>query len=129
MHELNNTFRMKVLVIDDNVSIGKMLKQFLELKGHQCVTVADGYNGLELIRKQKFDVIVLDLAMPEFSGFDVVNELSGTGEIKNQNIIVLTAVAVSKDQINQLLKAGVKSFLKKPVSPEALLTTITSSTK
>lgn len=120
---------MNVLIIDDNVSIGKMLKQFLEIKGHQCVVVTDGRNGLELIRKQKFDTIVLDLAMPEFTGFDVVNDLSKTGEIKNQNIVVLTAATVSKDQIDSLLKAGVKSFLKKPVSPEALLTTITSSTK
>ena len=120
---------MKVLIIDDNANINKMLKQFIELKGHQCVTVTDGRNGLELIRKQKFDVIVLDLAMPEFTGFDVVNELSKTGEIKNQNIIVLTAATVSKDQIDSLYKAGVKSFLKKPVSPEVLLTTIMSSTK
>jgi two-component system, OmpR family, response regulator len=117
---------MKILVVDDNESIINMLKKFLEIKGHDCTISSDGRNSLDLMMRQKFDVVIMDLAMPEFSGYDVINELEKTGKIKDHNIIVLTASAITNDQISMLLKQGVKSCLKKPVTPDLLLKTLTS---
>lgn len=115
---------MKILLIDDNVEIDKMLQKYLQTKGEECIATTDGRNGLALMRQQRFDIVLLDLAMPDFTGFDVVNELSKSDEIKHQKIIVLTAASISQDQVDRLLKAGVKSVLRKPVSPDVLMGSI-----
>lgn len=118
--------RMNILVVDDNESITNMLKKFLEIKGHNCTISNSGRNSLDLMMNQTFDATILDLAMPEFSGYDIINELEKTGKINEHNIIVLTASFITNDQINALLKQGVRSCLKKPVTPDLLLKTLTS---
>ncbi|HJT09664.1 MAG TPA: response regulator [Candidatus Nitrosotalea sp.] len=117
---------MKILVADDNESIVCMLKNFFERRGHACIPSTDGRNALDLMNREKFDAVILDLAMPEFSGYDIINELEKNGKIKNQNIIVLTASSITTDRVNSLLKQGIKSCLKKPVTPEVLLDTVAS---
>jgi DNA-binding response OmpR family regulator len=117
---------MKILIIDDNESIVSMLKKFLTIKGYDCTTSQDGRNSLDIILREKFDIIILDLAMPEFTGYDIINELEKSGKIKEQNIIVLTALAITPEQSDLLQKQGVKSCLKKPVTPEVLLKVIAS---
>ncbi len=117
---------MKILIVDDNESIVSMLKRFLTIKGYDCTVSTDGRNALDIMIKEKFDVVILDLAMPEFSGYDIINELEKTGRISEQNIIVLTASAISTEQINSLQVQGVKSCLKKPVTPDVLLKIISS---
>ena len=102
-----------------------MLSGFLKLKNHDCVTATDGRNGLELLRQTEFDATILDIAMPEFSGYDVIESLANGGIIK-QKIIVLTAVPLSSDQMSYLLKKGVKMILKKPVEPDILMKALTS---
>ena len=64
---------MKILVVDDNESISSMLKKFLTIKGHDCTASQDGRNALDMMVREKFDVIILDLAMPEFTGYDIIN--------------------------------------------------------
>lgn len=117
---------MKILLIDDNESIVKMLDKFLTIKGHDCTASFDGKNALSIMVREKFDAIILDLAMPEFSGYDLINELGKKDGIKEQNIIVLTASVMTAEQENVLLKQGVKVCLKKPVAPEILLRTLKS---
>ena len=115
---------MKILIVDDNESIVSMLKKFLTIKGYDCTTSQDGRNALDIMLREKFDVVILDLAMPEFTGYDIINELEKSGKIKEQNIIVLTASAITPDQSDSLQKQGVKSCLKKPVTPDILLKVI-----
>ena len=67
---------MKVLLIDDNETITEMMSKYLTAKGHQCSVTNDGRTGLTLINEKKFDVVLLDLAMPDFTGVDVIDELS-----------------------------------------------------
>ncbi|CUR51014.1 CheY-like receiver [Nitrosotalea devaniterrae] len=117
---------MKILVVDDNKSICNMLQKFLEIKGHDCTVSLDGRNALDLMLHQKFDFVILDLTMPEFSGYDVIEELEKNGKVEEQNIILLTAASLTTDIINSLLKRGVKSCLKKPITPDVLLKTLMS---
>lgn len=120
---------MKILVVDDNESIVNMLKKFLTIKGHDCTTSTNGRNALDIMTREKFNVIILDLAMPEFSGNDIIDELEKSGKIKDQNIIVLTASSITLEQSNYLQKQGVRSCLKKPVTPDVLLEVISSVNK
>lgn len=115
---------MKILIIDDNVDITKALCKYLTVKGHLCTAVNDGRNGLNMIETQTFDTIILDLAMPEFSGNDIIDELHKNGKIKNLNIITLTASSITYDDESILKSKGVRSCLKKPVNPDVLLSQI-----
>ena len=111
---------MKILIIDDNESITKALSRLLSLKGHDCIVSNDGRNGLTMIQKEQFDTVFLDIAMPDFSGLDVVEELSKRGTIRSQPIIVLTASAINDEQIDELSEKGVFACLKKPIQSSIL---------
>ncbi len=117
---------MKILLVDDNVDISDMLAQYLEIKGHSCTVSNSGRNGLNLIMQEKFDLIILDLAMPEFSGYDVISSLKKNGKINDVKIVVLTASSITDTEIDGLVGKGVKACIKKPVRLEELLRTINS---
>ena len=106
---------LKILVIDDNRNILDVLKQVLEIEGHECIVASSGRNGLTMMRQQKFDAVFLDLAMPEFSGMDIIDSLEKSGEIKEQKIIVLSASARLDEVEDDLIKKGVRMLLRKPV--------------
>ncbi|MHB8546358.1 MAG: response regulator [Nitrosotalea sp.] len=115
---------LKILLIDDNESITEMMLKYLTGKGHDCTVSNDGRNGLTLIEQRKFDVILLDLAMPDFTGIDVIDNLHKSEKIKEQKIILFTASSVTDDEIQKLIKKGAHSCLKKPVKLDVLLKTI-----
>jgi len=111
---------LKILVIDDNRNILDVLKQVLEIEGHECIVASSGRNGLTMMRQQKFDAVFLDLAMPEFSGMDIIDSLEKSGELKEQKIIVLTASARLDGIEDDLIKKGVCMLLRKPVGVDEI---------
>lgn len=112
---------MKVLFVDDNVDITTMLSKYLEIKGHSCTVENDGRNGLQRITNGEYDVILLDLAMPGFSGRDIISTLNKDGLMKNKLIIAFTASSIDDHAINDLKKYGIHSVLKKPIDPDHLI--------
>jgi len=120
---------MKVCIIDDMASNLATLDKFLKLKGHETVTTNSGKEGLSLLENEIFDAVILDIAMPDFSGFDVVNALHESGRIKDQKIIAFTASLVDEEQINDLKEKGVRDFLEKPIDLEKLSTKLEEMTK
>ncbi len=115
---------MKVLLVDDNDTITEMMSKYLSAKGHQCSVANDGRTGLALITEKKFDVVLLDLAMPDFTGIDVIESLHKSGKIKENKIILFTASSVTDGEIDALIKKGAHSCLKKPVKLAVLLQVI-----
>ncbi|MFB5615329.1 MAG: response regulator, partial [Candidatus Nitrosomaritimum yanchengensis] len=71
--ESQQTRPLEVLIIDDNEQITKMISSFLDMSNHECTVVNDGKEGLELVKTNQYDSIVLDLAMPEFDGYEILN--------------------------------------------------------
>ena len=112
---------MKILGIDDNTDINELLDTVLNGSGHEFIYVKSGTEGLSLIRKKKFDIVLLDLAMPEFSGFDVINSLLKEGLLSKQKIILFTASSVLDSEIEELIKKGIHSCIRKPVDVDFLL--------
>ncbi len=107
---------LRLLIVDDNEEITDGITYYLST--HQtidCEVTNDGPQGLERIRNDKFDLILLDLAMPDFSGFDIVKSLKQDGLLESKNIVIFTA---SKDQrlFDEMKKAGIKDIFKKPFS-------------
>src|SRR3989475_1558909 len=106
---------MKVLGIDDNPDINMLLGTVLTASGHEFTSVTDGREGIKLLKNKPYDVVLLDLAMPEFSGFDVLDSLKKEGLMEKQKIILLTASSITDEEIDSLLKTGVRSYLRKPL--------------
>ena len=118
---------MKVLLIDDNQDITCLLSKFLEAKGFENLVTNDPRDGLERIKEGKYDVVLLDISMPGFSGFDIIQTLEREQILKNQKIIIFSALTFANLQVAELLKKdGIQGCLKKPIQLNELLTAITS---
>ncbi len=112
---------MKILIIDDNEDISTAFSKYFIHKGHYCSVSNNGQNALSMIENNSFDVILMDLAMPEFSGSDIVESLYSRNLINDKLIVALTASSPSDEEKNVLKKKGVHSILKKPIDPDELL--------
>ena len=113
---------MNILGIDDNEDILKLLNTILTSKGHDFTQALNGKDGMKLIEEQNFDAILLDLAMPEFSGLDVIESLKTNNKLKEQKIIIFTASSATNTEIDKLLKYdGVKICIRKPVDIKILI--------
>ena len=120
--------RLNVLIIDDNDQITKMISSFLDLSNHDCTIVNDGKDGLELIKTKQYDSIVLDLAMPEFDGYEILDTLKNEDPSQISKIIILTASSIPLETVKKFKELGVSSCLQKPVDIDQLLSKITSVT-
>lgn len=112
---------MKILLIDDNEDITTAFSKYFSYKGHDCSVSNSGQNGMSMIENNSFDVILLDLAMPDFSGFDIAKSLYERNLTKDKLIIALTASSASDEDKINLENLDVHSILKKPIDPDELL--------
>ena len=112
---------MSLLIIEDNESIAIMLSKFLKMEGMKCTISNSGRNGLEMILKKEWNKILLDLSMPEFSGFDILEALKKDNMEKLKNIILFTATEISDEEIDTWRSMGIKSVIRKPVDLDVLL--------
>ena len=118
---------MKILIIDDIESITTLLDSFLTKKGHKCTVSNNATDAIALVEDNVFDVILLDLSMPDVSGEEFLDKLEHEGLLKQQKIVIMTAHAITALEIEHLLaKDGVYWFLKKPLHLSELLETIES---
>ncbi len=102
---------MQLLIIEDDLIIGKNLKQGFDEANVGCVWVKDGRRGLEMGRSQQFDVIVLDLMLPELAGIEVLKGLRAGG-IRTP-VILLTALGSVEERVAGL-NAGADDYMVKP---------------
>jgi len=118
---------MKILVVDDDKQTTSMLSKFFNYEGHSTVVTNDPMEGLRHIQQDKFDVILLDISMPEFNGLNIIKILATDEILKDQNIFIFSGVEYYENQIKDMLtRDGINGFLKKPIELDELLTTITS---
>jgi DNA-binding response OmpR family regulator len=120
--------RLNVLIIDDNEQITKMISSFLDMSNHDCTVVNEGKEGLELIKTKQYDSIVLDLAMPEFDGYEILDTLQKEDPSQLRKIIILTASTVPIETVRKFKELGVSACLQKPVDIDQLLSRITDAT-
>ena len=118
---------MKVLLIDDNHDITSLLSKFLVSKGIENIVTNDPREGLELIKEENYDAVLLDISMPGFSGIDIIQTLEKEKILRTQKIIIFSALANANFQIAELLKKeGIKGCLMKPIQLQKLVSAITS---
>ena len=106
---------MRVLAVDDNEDILNLINLIVESKGHSLELAHDGRQGLDLMRRKEYDLVFLDMSMPEITGLDVIDELAKDGIIKKQRITLFTASYLGVEDIeDELRKKGIYSILSKP---------------
>ena len=110
---------MKILHIDDNQAIRETFADVLSMMDMEVESIGNGRDGLNKILEESFDVILLDLTMPDFSGFDLIEELEKQGKTPN-NIFALSAMTLSNDQTDLLKKNGIAKILSKPIEVAVL---------
>lgn len=121
MNEEKTCSPKDILLIDDNASMTGLFSRYLGMKGLNCTVSNDGKNGLEFIQTKQFDVILLDLSMPGFSGYDVIDNIETSGIIKEKKIFLFTASSITNEEVDELRKRGIVGCIRKPVTVNQLL--------
>lgn len=109
----------RLLVADDNKVNRLLLCRTLQLQGHDAVGVADGRQALDLLQRESFDLLLLDLEMPALDGFAVLGQLSGAAAAQDLPVIITSAVE-GVDARARCIELGAEDFLPKPVNPVLL---------
>lgn len=108
---------LKILSIDDDPSITKLIRILLGTYGMNVITANSGKHGLELVRSESPDLVLLDIMMPEMSGWDVCQAIRAFSDVP---IIAFSALG-SPHEIEKALKMGFNDFLEKPSSSEIMV--------
>lgn len=107
----------KILVVDDEDMIRKLIKKYAEFEGHEVKEAQNGMEAVSICRREEFDIIIMDIMMPELDGFSACREIRKT---KNTPIVMLSARSEEYDKINGF-ESGVDDFVVKPFSPKELM--------
>jgi two-component system alkaline phosphatase synthesis response regulator PhoP len=115
----------KVLLVDDDVDFCEAAKLLLDSKGYKVVLANDGKEGLEKVRAENPDLVILDVMMPEMNGYDVCVVLKADPAFKNIPVILLTAVDQNLFKTTYTQAMGLMTeaddYIAKPVEPQDLV--------
>ncbi|MBQ7829306.1 MAG: response regulator transcription factor [Clostridia bacterium] len=106
-----------ILVVDDEARIRSIIKKYAEFEGHTVIEAGDGMEAVRLCRKDKFDIIIMDIMMPELDGFSACREIR---KVTSTPIIMLSARGEEYDKINGF-ELGIDDYVVKPFSPKELM--------
>ena len=106
---------MHVLIIEDNINLGKGLKSGLEQHHYTVDWIKDGKEALQVLQNERFDIVILDIGLPSFSGFDILKTIRGKTNAKSANapFLVLTSYDTIDDKIKGL-DLGADDYMCKP---------------
>jgi CheY-like chemotaxis protein len=113
--------RRRVLVAEDNPVNQKILRRLVEKQGHTVVTVDNGRKAVEALEQQSFDILFMDVQMPEMDGFEATAEIRSREKVtgRHQIIVAMTAHAMKGDR-ERCLAAGMDDYLTKPIRQDKL---------
>ena len=107
----------KLLVVDDEARIRALIQKYAAFEGFEVTEASDGLEAIELVRQNDYDLIVLDIMMPEFDGFSTCREIR---KFSNTPVIMLSARGEEYDRIHGF-ELGIDDYVVKPFSPRELM--------
>ena len=116
----------RLLVVDDNKVNRLLLGRGLEQQGHQVVFAENGRQALDLLRSQQFDLVLLDIQMPEMDGYQVLEQIVHNPELRDIPVIMTTAME-ELDSVVKCIELGAEDYLTKPVNPVLLRARLNAS--
>lgn len=113
------SIRGRILVVDDIAVNRDLLQRRLEADGHQVEQVVDGQAALDFLKRDEFDLVLLDLMMPGLSGFDVLTAMKASENLRQIPVIMISALDQTESAI-RCIDAGAYDYLIKPFNPRLL---------
>ena len=110
----------RALVVDDVSDVTEMLSVLLSHAGYEVVTALSAHGALEAVHKERFDVIISDIGMPEMNGYQLAREIRALPGYDSVPMIAVTGYSMFDDR-ERSLNAGFSAHLTKPIEPRALL--------
>jgi len=107
----------KILVVDDEPKIRELIVKYGEFDGHEVIEAEDGLDALNKVKNDNFDVIIMDVMMPELDGFSTVKEIR---KFNNTPVLMLSARGEEYDKIHGF-EVGIDDYVVKPFSPKELM--------
>ena len=107
----------RILVVDDEANIRELIKKYASFEGYEVFEAVDGMDAVEKVSNNDYDIIVMDVMMPELDGFSAVKEIR---KIKNTPIIMLSARGEEYDRLHGF-DLGIDDYVVKPFSPKELM--------
>jgi len=120
---MTDTIR-RILCIEDEPEMIDLIRLILNRKGFEVFGASGGEDGINKVRQQKPDLVLLDLMMPVVDGWEVYQQMKADDETKNIPVIVVTAKAQSIDKVLGLHIAKVDDYIAKPFSPKDLINSV-----
>ena len=113
-----------ILLVEDNPFNQQVAQELLENIGVKVMLASNGSEALELLAKQPFDIVLMDIQMPVMDGFEATRQIRATPGLASQCVIAMTANAMTEDR-QRCLSAGMDDFIAKPIFPDQLYLTLT----
>jgi DNA-binding response OmpR family regulator len=113
--------KRRILCIEDEEEMIDLIRLILERKGFEVLGAVGGKEGLDAIRTERPDLVLLDLMMPDVDGWEVYRQMKADEQIKDIPVVVVTAKAQSIDKVLGLHIAKVDDYVTKPFGPGDLL--------
>lgn len=120
--------RPRALIVDDCRFIAERVARALESKGYECTVAPDGYEGLSLLRGQRFELFVLDVDMPMVDGFSLLRQLRNDPVHANTPVLMLSAEHSAADH-DRAFALGANGYMTKPLQLRPLNAMVDSMTK
>jgi CheY-like chemotaxis protein len=105
----------KVLIVDDEKDISSSVKMLVDKLGYSSKTVNDGESALASLKKEKFDLVLLDILMPRMSGREVLEKIRADSKLKNQKVAFLSVVQLSPGGQGSIKKLNPVAYFQKPI--------------
>lgn len=108
---------MNILIVEDDISIAELQRDYLELSGFQVDVKTDGVEGLNAIKKNNYNLVILDIMLPQMTGFDILKRIQDT---KDMPVLLVSA---RKEEIDKIkgFSLGADDYITKPFSPGELV--------
>lgn len=112
----------KILIVEDDISIAKLQRDYLEISGFEVTICLDGLAGLKAIKENEYDLLILDVMLPKCDGFDILRS------IREDKDIPVLMVSAKKEEIDKIkgLSLGADDYITKPFSPNELVARVKS---
>jgi len=114
----------RVVCIEDEPEMIDLVRLILGRKGFEVIGANGGVEGLEAVRREKPDLVLLDLMMPDMDGWEVYQQIKADEELRHIPVVVVTAKAQSIDKVLGLHIAKVDDYITKPFGPQELLESV-----
>lgn len=108
---------MKILIINDEEEIRKILSKYLTAKGYTVKSAPTGERAVDWIKEERFDVVFLDIYMPEISGIDVLDRIK---KISAETRVIMMSGFLDEDLIRKVVKKGAYGLIRKPFKLEEI---------